>query len=61
MAPWVISARPPKPDSFFADEGDGEKLQQWEARLDVLLAAGVAVILVEPETIRPFLIYLESL
>jgi 2,5-diamino-6-(ribosylamino)-4(3H)-pyrimidinone 5'-phosphate reductase len=53
VAPWVISARPPKPDSFFANEDDGEKLQQWEARLDALLAAGVTLILVEQETIRP--------
>ena len=61
MAPWVISARPPKPDGFFANEDDGEKLRQWEARLEALLAVGVAVILVEPETIRPFLFHLESL
>jgi len=52
VAPWVISARPPKPDSFFANEDDGEKLQQWEARLDALLAAGVTAILVEQETIH---------
>ncbi len=51
-APWVISARPPKPDGFFASEEDGEKLIRWEARLDALLAAGVTVILVELETIR---------
>ena len=61
VAPWVISARPPKPDGFFANEDDGEKLRQWEARLEALLAVGVAVILVEPETIRPFLFHLESL
>lgn len=61
VAPWVITARPPKPDSFFANEDDGEKLQQWEARLDALLAAGVTVIFVERETIRPFFFYLGSL
>ena len=63
VAPWVISARPPKPDGFFAKEDDGEKLQQWEARLEALLAAGVIVILVEQETLRPslFFFYLESL
>ncbi|KAI0308343.1 dihydrofolate reductase-like domain-containing protein [Multifurca ochricompacta] len=53
VAPWVISARPPKIDGFFANEDDGERLQQWEARRDVLQAAGVTVILVEPETIHP--------
>jgi len=53
VAPWVISAPPPKIEGFFANENDGEKLQQWEARRDVLQAAGVTVILVEPETIHP--------
>jgi len=53
VAPWVISAPPPKIGGFFASEGDAENLQQWEARRDALQAAGVTVILVEPETIRP--------
>ncbi|KAH9044325.1 dihydrofolate reductase-like domain-containing protein [Lactarius pseudohatsudake] len=53
VAPWVISARPPKPDGFFANEDDGERLQQWEARLNALIAAGVTVILVELETLHP--------
>lgn len=60
VAPWVISARPAKPDSFFANEDDGEKLRQWEARLEALLAVGVTVIFVELETIRSSLFYLES-
>jgi hypothetical protein len=60
VAPWVISAHPPKPDSFFANEDDGEKLRQWEARLEALQAVGVTVILVEQETIRSSLFYLES-
>jgi 2,5-diamino-6-(ribosylamino)-4(3H)-pyrimidinone 5'-phosphate reductase len=55
IAPWVISARPPKIDGFFANEDDGETLREWENRHDALQAAGVTVILVEPETIRPFL------
>ena len=55
MAPWLISAHPPKIEGFFANEDDGEKLQQWEARREALEAAGVTVILVEQETtIRPF-------
>jgi hypothetical protein len=54
VAPWVISAHPPKIEGFFANEDDGEKLQQWEARREALEAAGVTVILVEHETIRPF-------
>ncbi|KAI0248375.1 dihydrofolate reductase-like domain-containing protein [Lactifluus subvellereus] len=53
VAPWVISARPPKIDGFFASEDDGERLQRWETRRDALQAAGVTVILVEPETIHP--------
>jgi len=53
VAPWVISALPPKIGGFFADEDDGEKLQQWEARREALQAAGVTVIPVEHETIRP--------
>jgi len=53
VAPWVISATPPKIEGFFANEGDGEKRQQWEARRDVLQAAGVTIILVEPESIHP--------
>jgi len=53
VAPWVISAPPPKIEGFFANEGDASKLQQWEARRDALQAAGVTVILVEPETIHP--------
>lgn len=57
MAPWVISARPPKPDSFLANEDDGERLRQWEARLEALQAVGVTVILVEQETIRSSLFY----
>ncbi|KAI0285494.1 dihydrofolate reductase-like domain-containing protein [Russula aff. rugulosa BPL654] len=51
VAPWVISAPPPKIEGFFANEDDGEKLQQWEARREALQAAGATVILVEHETI----------
>jgi hypothetical protein len=54
VAPWVISAPPPKIEGFFANEDDGEKLQQWEARREALQAAGATVILVEHETIRSF-------
>ncbi|KAI9437935.1 hypothetical protein F5148DRAFT_885428, partial [Russula earlei] len=39
VSPWVISAPPPKIEGFFASEDDGEKLQRWEARRDVLQAA----------------------
>lgn len=53
VAPWVISATPPEIEGFFANEDDGERRKQWEARRDVLLAAGVTIILVEPESIRP--------
>lgn len=52
VAPWVISAAPPKVEGFFASEDYGEKLQQWEARRDALEVAGVTVILIEPETLR---------
>ena len=58
VAPWVISARPPKPDNFFSNEDDGEKLREWEARLEALQAVGVTVILVELETIRSSLFLL---
>jgi len=53
VAPWVISATPPKTEGFFASEDDGERLRQWEARRDALLDAGVTLVLVEPETIHP--------
>ncbi|KAI9508347.1 dihydrofolate reductase-like domain-containing protein [Russula earlei] len=53
VAPWVISAPPPKIEGFFASEDDDEKLQRWGARRDALQAAGATVILVEPETIHP--------
>jgi hypothetical protein len=53
VAPWVISAAPSKIEGFFANEDDGENLQQWEARRDVLQAAGVTIIIVDRETIRP--------
>jgi len=53
VAPWVISATPPEIEGFFANEDDGEKRKQWEARRDVLQAAGVTIILVEPESIHP--------
>jgi len=53
IAPWVISAAPPKIEGFFANEDDREKLREWEARRDVLQAAGVTIILVDRETIHP--------
>ncbi|KAH9996041.1 dihydrofolate reductase-like domain-containing protein [Russula vinacea] len=53
VAPWVISAPPPKIEGFFANEDDGKKLQEWEAHREALQAAGVTVILVEPETLHP--------
>ncbi|KAI0053418.1 dihydrofolate reductase [Auriscalpium vulgare] len=53
IAPWIISARPPSADGFWASEGDVEKVQQWEARQDALCAAGATVVLVERETLHP--------
>ncbi|KAH8987419.1 dihydrofolate reductase-like domain-containing protein [Lactarius hatsudake] len=42
VAPWVISARPPKPDGFFANEDDGERLQQWPVSSDLSLLSSAA-------------------
>ncbi|KAI0275289.1 dihydrofolate reductase-like domain-containing protein [Gloeopeniophorella convolvens] len=53
VAPWVISAQPPRVAGFFANDGDEEKLRRWEARRDALLTAGATVVLVEQETLHP--------
>ncbi|KAI0066402.1 dihydrofolate reductase [Artomyces pyxidatus] len=53
IAPWVLTATPPKADGFWASEGDEEKVREWEARRDALLSAGATIVLVERETLHP--------